>query len=252
MKVKAVVDFLENIFPLKKQEEWDNSGFLVKGEAETGKILVSLTLTKDVIQKANSLDSKLIICHHPHFLKGESKEMSELDVIKIKELNSLLEKNKINFYAIHTNYDKILMNKYLLNKLNLNIVVTEDLEMGAIGHLNKALELRGLIEILKDKFSLGCIMISNIDLNRNVKKVGICGGSGKDFIDFFIEKADILITGDLNYHSYEKGVYFDFPLIDIGHYKSEILGFQGVYDLLYGRYREDVLYFKDRNFHLNY
>lgn len=249
MKIKEVVKFLENTFPLKEQEEWDNCGVLVKGEEETDKILVALTLTKEVIKKADSLNSKLIICHHPLFFKEEAED---LDKIKIKELTSLLEEGRINFYALHTNYDKILMNKYLLSKLDLNINIIEDLEMGVVGHLKEALELKELIDILKDKLSLEYIRIANVDTSRRIKKVGVCGGSGKDFLDIFIKEVDIFVTGDLNYHSYEKGVYFDFPLIDIGHYKSEILGFKGAYDLLYYKYGGKVVYFEDRDFHLNY
>ena len=249
MKISEVVEFLENRFPLKKQEEWDHCGLLVKGEDETATMLVALTLTREVIKKADSLNSKLIICHHPLFFQDEAEY---LDKVKIKELISILKEGGMNFYTLHTSYDKILMNRYLLNKLDLNINTIENLEMGAIGLLREALELKELINILKDKLNLEYIRTANVDLNRSIKKIGLCGGSGKGFLDIFIEKADVFITGDLNYHSFEKAVYFDFPIMDIGHYNSEILGFKGAYDLLYDKYGNKAVYFEDKDFQLNY
>ena len=52
MKTIEIIEYLESIFPLNEQEEWDNCGLLVEGEEETGNILLSLSLTKDVIKKA--------------------------------------------------------------------------------------------------------------------------------------------------------------------------------------------------------
>ena len=224
MKTIEIIEYLESIFPLNEQEEWDNCGLLVEGEEETDNILLSLSLTKDVIKKAIEMNSKFIICHHPLFFKDWSIEENSLfDKIKTTEIIKLLKNHGIAFYSLHTNYDKVLMNEYLLKILDLNIINSEKLdnvnEIGIIGEVDNSLYLKDFITILKDKFNIKDIRVSNIDLNRNIKRIGICGGSGKDFLDSALLKADVFVTGDLKFHT---AIEAKKVVFDIGHFESEI------------------------------
>jgi len=91
---------------------------------------------------------------------------------------------------------------------------------GMIGELN---EEKDAILFLKDvKSILNCKVIRyNKLIDRKIKRVAICGGSGS----FLIKKAydsgaDIFITGDVKYHD-----FFDFVgemiIVDAGHYETE-------------------------------
>jgi putative NIF3 family GTP cyclohydrolase 1 type 2 len=64
-------------------------------------------------------------------------------------------------------------------------------------------------------------------LQKCIKRVALCGGSGGSLISGAVKSgADVYISGDISYHNFfcEEG----FMIIDIGHYESEI----GVIDLL--------------------
>lgn len=257
MKVKEIIDFLENRFPLESQEKWDNSGYLVKGKKETNKVFVTLTLTKGVIKKAIMDNCKLIICHHPIFFKEwESEETPLLDKVKTEELIEILEDEGINLYVLHTNYDKILMNDYLLDFLELDFteisILDKESNIGKIAKLKKSIELKNLIFKLKSLFSLDSIEISNVNMEKKVEKIALCGGSGKDFLDIAIKEADVYITGDITYHYFEKAVYFDFPVINLGHHMSEEVGFKGIFDLLEERYKGKVYFLNNEDFHIAY
>jgi len=94
------------------------------------------------------------------------------------------------------------------------------------------------LQFLKTAFGLQVIRHTEL-LQRPVKKVALCGGSGSFLIDKALAaKADFYITADIKYHE-----FFDadrkMVIADIGHWESE----QFTIDLLH-----DVLRVKFPNF----
>lgn len=91
---------------------------------------------------------------------------------------------------------------------------------GLIGELPKAEKERDFLLNLKAVFKAGCIR-HTAPLDRKIKKVALCGGSGSFLLpDAIRAGADIFITGDFKYHQ-----FFDaenkLVIADIGHYESE-------------------------------
>jgi putative NIF3 family GTP cyclohydrolase 1 type 2 len=73
-------------------------------------------------------------------------------------------------------------------------------------------------------------------LNKPIKKVALCGGSGSFLIPMAkASKADAFITSDLKYHE-----YFDadnqFLLADIGHFESEQYTIDLIHELLHEKF----------------
>ena len=69
-------------------------------------------------------------------------------------------------------------------------------------------------------------------LNKPIKKVAVCGGSGSFLLKNAIEKkADILITSDFKYHQFFEGNN-KILIADIGHYESEQFTIELISDLL--------------------
>lgn len=103
MKIKEIIDHLENIFPLSWQESYDNSGLQIGDpNIETSGILITLDVEEQVIDEAIESGCNLIISHHPlifHPLKRLTGSSAvEKCIIK-------LVSNDISLYAIHTNLD---------------------------------------------------------------------------------------------------------------------------------------------------
>ena len=66
MKIKDVINFLEEKFPLDLQEDWDNSGLQIGNiENKLTNIMISLDLDDETIKKAKENSCNLIINHHP-------------------------------------------------------------------------------------------------------------------------------------------------------------------------------------------
>ena len=91
---------------------------------------------------------------------------------------------------------------------------------GMIGYLEHPANEEYFMERLKEKMKTNCIR-HTAWLDKPIKKVAICGGSGSFLLkDAIHAKADIFITGDFKYHQ-----FFDAEgkiiIADIGHYESE-------------------------------
>ena len=71
MKIKDVIDYLEDFAPISLQEGYDNSGLNVGNRNnELTNILVALDCNLEVIKEAISKNCNLLITHHPIIFKN--------------------------------------------------------------------------------------------------------------------------------------------------------------------------------------
>jgi putative NIF3 family GTP cyclohydrolase 1 type 2 len=69
-------------------------------------------------------------------------------------------------------------------------------------------------------------------LNKNIKKVAVCGGAGSYLLEDAIKnKADIFISSDFKYHEFFRADNKTI-IADIGHYESEQFSTEILYDIL--------------------
>ncbi len=106
MKLKEIIQSLEELAPLSYQEHYDNSGLIVGNrEMEITKAIISLDATEAVVEEAIATGANLIISHHPIIFTGLKKLIGQNYV---ERTVILAIKNNIAIYAIHTNLDSVL------------------------------------------------------------------------------------------------------------------------------------------------
>lgn len=119
MKIKDIVNKLEELAPPNYQESYDNSGVIVGNVSEkcTG-ALICLDSIEAVIDEAIHLNYNLVIAHHPIVFSG-LKSITGKNYIEKTILKAI--KNDITIYAIHTNLDSVMdgVNKKIADKLNI-------------------------------------------------------------------------------------------------------------------------------------
>jgi len=103
MQLKDLINFFENEFPLKLQEDYDNSGLQIGDkESEVKGVLVSLDCTEKVIEEAIKKECNVVVCHHPLLFKSIKKIAYTTEVERVIRM---CIKRDISVYAIHTNLD---------------------------------------------------------------------------------------------------------------------------------------------------
>ncbi len=225
MRLSAIISVLENEFPPALAEEWDNVGLLVGDEnAEITKVLVSLDVTDEAVARAEEIGAELILTHHPLIFRPLSR-VTEQDFIS-RRIRKMIRAD-INYYAMHTNFDLVGMAD--LNALDLKLVEPQILTetehpgygYGRIGQLLKPETLRGFAERVRKAAALPGIRVYG-DPETVVKTAAVSSGAGKMSIRDALKKgADVLVTGDLDYHSAIDARAQGLAMVDAGHYGTE-------------------------------
>lgn len=93
--------------------------------------------------------------------------------------------------------------------------------IGRVGDLNTPVSLGDFARLVKDALHLTHVRYGG-DPEGVVTRVALCGGSGADFWPLArAAGADLLVTGDVGYHTARDMVMSGFNFIDAGHYGTE-------------------------------
>ncbi|MBR2069533.1 MAG: Nif3-like dinuclear metal center hexameric protein [Candidatus Gastranaerophilales bacterium] len=215
IKTDYIISKIEKYASLGLSEPWDNSGWQIDlGHDYTNKVLVALSLTKNVLEQAITNDCDLIITHHPLIFNSIKKINNPLILEAIR--------NNICVYSAHTNLDKTYgsTTDALCGVLGLqNLVTVEDYIK--IAHLKDELAIEQLIDNIKQALNLDSVKLINPDNITIAKNIAVCAGAGGGFIDKLRDyDVDVYITGDIKFH---KALEVEgFAVIDIGHFESEL------------------------------
>jgi dinuclear metal center YbgI/SA1388 family protein len=108
MKIRAIIDYFEQIAPLSFQESYDNAGLIIGNkEDEVKAILIALDVTEEVVQDAIEKGANLIVAHHPVVFSG-LKRFNGNNYIERTVIKAI--KNDIAIFAAHTNLDSVIYN----------------------------------------------------------------------------------------------------------------------------------------------
>lgn len=233
--VSDIVEYMEKLAPNWLCEDWDNVGLLVgRREREINNILLCLDVTEAVLCEAIEKKVNCIISHHPVIFK------------KLKCLNGDFNSNivmkaiesQIAIYSAHTNLDTTHegVNYSLAKALNLDELENlnfykknidkesgNEIEygLGIVGLLSESLNFTDFINHVKRALNIKNLRFCG-STPENIQKVAVfCGSFDEDLTELEKGRADILITGDLKYHTAveisEKGLC----VVDAGHFNTE-------------------------------
>jgi putative NIF3 family GTP cyclohydrolase 1 type 2 len=93
--------------------------------------------------------------------------------------------------------------------------------LGRIGRLPKAVTLAELAGIVQQVLHVSCLRYGGTS-HTMVQRVAVCGGSGGDLWTLARKKgADVLVTGDVRYHTARDMLAAGMCFIDAGHFATE-------------------------------
>ena len=239
MKCREIIKVLEQDYDPSFAESWDNVGLLAGDrDREVEKVFLALDVTDETLKAAVEFGADLMLTHHPLIFSG-MKRVVEEDFIGRRVIG--LIKNDISYYAMHTNFDILGMAELSADYLKLTdrevLEVTFEEEgrtegIGRIGMLPKEMTLKECGTFVKEQFSLPHVTVYG-DLTRPVRRAAICTGSGKSLMkDVLKKKADVYVTGDIDYHTAIDAMAQGVTIIDAGHYGTEYIFMEYMKDQL--------------------
>ncbi len=132
MKIKDILQAIEQLAPIPLQEDFDNSGVQIGNINQEAKAaLLCIDVTEPVIDEAIALGCNLIIAHHPLAFRS-FKSLTGKNYVERCMMKAC--KNDIVIYAAHTNLDNAFngINFYLAKLLNLQQVRILDPQKGKL------------------------------------------------------------------------------------------------------------------------
>jgi len=215
MKISEILFKLDEIAPFELQDSWDNSGLLIGSkDDEVSNIVLSLDIDDKVISKTPN--NSLIITHHPLIFSG----IKQLNFSKYPAnfIQKLIQKS-IKLISLHTNFDKAILNRYVLEKV-LKLEVSEKLDDYI---LIAKIDMSGKEFLEYVKTNLNLPFTKYTQLPKRVKRIALTTGAGTSLLKKIYNKnIDVFLTGDIKYHEAMESKSMNLSLIDIGHFESEI------------------------------
>ena len=228
MLCQEIMKKLEELSPLTYAENWDNVGLLVgRADKEVTRICIVLDVTDEIVERAITENTHMIISHHPLIFKPVERVNSEN--MTGRRLLSLIQ-NDICVYAMHTNFDVMGMadaaaDEIALKDRNvLNIIYEDEISKegcGRYGKLPKAMSLEACAQLVKMVFQIKSVRVYG-NLDQTVETAAIMPGSGGDMIKDVLKLGlDVMITGDIKHHEGLDAVGMGLAIIDAGHFELE-------------------------------
>lgn len=218
MKISEILKLFETLAPFSTQAEWDNSGFLTGDKnSDVSKILVCLDVTRRELEYAVNNGCGLIVSHHPVIFKAK-KSFTAGDIPFDAAVSG------ISIISLHTNLDKASggVNDTLCEMLGFPFIkIPAPLCDGFLNivELPEKMPVKEFACLLKTKLQ------GNISYNEGmgeVKKIGVCSGSGAEFLwDAAELSCDTFLTGEAHYHDFLDAEATGLALFTAGHFETE-------------------------------
>lgn len=222
MTVGEIYSKISERIPEFLREPWDNDGLMVASDdsKEVKRVIITLDVTEDVVDYAESMGFDLIVSHHPLIFRplGSITEDSHIARKVIK-----LIKNDIAVISLHTRADKVEggVNDILAEILGLeNVVPFGEGDLGRVGTLPEEMSLEDFSYLLKGL--LMCDGVRLVDACIPVERVAVVGGDGKSYVSSAMEVgADTYVSGRIGYNVMEEAGEMGINLIEAGHFFTE-------------------------------
>ncbi|MRN55704.1 Nif3-like dinuclear metal center hexameric protein [Paenibacillus monticola] len=149
---------------------------------------------------------------------GEQGKMTHAEEIRIETIVPLAFRNKVVQAMLKAHpYEEVAYDLYSMD------LKGRSLGLGRVGKLKEPTTLRQFVETVKSGLKVDNVRVVG-DLDRPIRKAAVMGGSGGKFYSNAIFRgADVLVTGDIDYHTAQDALLAGITLIDPGHNAEKIM-----------------------------
>lgn len=230
MSLKRAITAIQKLYPLKYADSsWDNTGLLLDSStalststssSSNTSILLTIDLTKSVVEEAIANNVQLIIAYHPFIFRG----IKRIEPLTNPQHDSLIKliTNGISVYSPHTAIDAAHggVNDWLVegvadvDNVDKKQVIepnsSADLSgnnmvgMGRYVTLKTPMSLKEIVERVKKHLGLEYLQLATKlkSEEKIIKTIAVCAGSGGSVFGKLSSSmpVDLYLTGELSHH----------------------------------------------------
>lgn len=137
----------------------------------------------------------------------------------VEELELQFRVDKANLQRVTSAI--ILNHPYETPVYNFTEIIDDNINYGSgmVGELAAELDLKEFAQLVKTNLQAPFVKVWNAGKSETkIKRVAVCGGSGSFLIQLAMAKSDVIVTGDVTYHTMLDSTL---PIIDAGHFYTE-------------------------------
>lgn len=235
VKRDKLIEFCADYLKVADFEDKCHNGLQVEGREDVAKIVVGVSLSRELIKKALEKQADMVMVHHGFFL-SDIPSPFHIGGYRRDRLKMLLE-NDLNLASYHLPLDAhpVIGNNISLCKL-LGANKTRPLDVGFIGDLPKEMPFEKFNALVERQLCTHDFVIAAG--KKKVKKIAvISGGSSPDFERAHLAGADVFLTGDIREDVVRKAEEVGINLINAGHYNTEKEGIRNLGELIAKKFR---------------
>ncbi|QHI68619.1 Nif3-like dinuclear metal center hexameric protein [Tichowtungia aerotolerans] len=219
MKLKTLIQTLEEIAPLELAESWDNPGLLIEPlkTREISKVLLAVDLTDAVAREAVQKKADAIVTYHPLFFGGFQK-LQKSDPQAHSAMR--LIQHDIAVYSPHTALDAAPggVNDWLADSLGEGDLYCAETGGARIVELAAPVKLPTLGKRIREFLHINQVQTAQAN-DRPIKTIALCAGAGISALKEI--KADCYLTGEMKHHDVLDAVERGTSVILCGHTETE-------------------------------
>lgn len=143
---------------------------------------------------------------------GEHGKLEQVSEVRVETIVPLSARRKVVQVMLKAHpYEEVAYDLYAVDMKGRSF------GLGRVGRLPEAATLQELAEQVKQVFEVPAVRVVG-KLDRPVRKVAVLGGSGGRYVSkALFAGADVLVTGDIDYHTAHDALAAGLAIIDPGH-----------------------------------
>ncbi|MFW6064014.1 MAG: Nif3-like dinuclear metal center hexameric protein [Candidatus Natronoplasma sp.] len=229
----GLVEFLDDLLSINEIEDESMNGVQVDAPTEVEKVAFAVDVRKDIVKRTIETKADLLFVHHGLIWNNGIGPLTGKDY----EIVSDLIQNEIGLYGAHLPldiHDEVGNNVQLAKTIDADIgepfMEYKDTKIARMAVLEEKRTVEDIAIELEEKLETDTFTSEG---KKKVKKVGILTGKGGQALKASKENgADLFITGERTYMTYNEAIDMDMPLIFAGHYATETLGVKKMMEIV--------------------
>lgn len=242
----TLVQYINQYLNINQFKDYAPNGLQVQGKRRIQKVVLGVTASLELIDKAIDCHADAILVHHGWFWRGEAAPIVGMKYRRIARLM----RGQLNLLAYHLPLDvhpEVGNNIRLARLLSLTVekVVADGLLY--IGSLPQSLSAQTFATMVTERLQREPLLLGNPQ--KRVKRIAWCTGAAQDYLTLCAqENVDAYVSGEVSERTYYEAVEQDLVYLAAGHSATERYGIQALGKHLQQQFpRLEIIFMADKN-----